>query len=236
MKHYWRDLPGPNWFSGANIYGRYVDSVKGPSLAVELGAWKGRSTSCMGVEVASSGKAIEFHTIDHWRGTPGEPDIDIDPDRQADRLFEIFSRNIAPVAEHVNVIRSDTAAAAARFDGESIDFLYVDASHTYEGVIRDLTAWYPKVKTGGLIAGDDWCFMTGREPSVRLAVTDFFGESSRRIAIEPGSPPNEDWLQWSIVKRPGLRVAPRHLLALRRIHRALMRSLPVRAARRLLKR
>jgi hypothetical protein len=34
----WLDLPGPNWFSGAEIYRRFVAEVTGPAVAVELGA------------------------------------------------------------------------------------------------------------------------------------------------------------------------------------------------------
>lgn len=64
MDHYWRGLPGPVWFSGARIYQRYVAGVEGPSIAVELGAWKGRSTCFMGVEIANSGKPIDFYTVD----------------------------------------------------------------------------------------------------------------------------------------------------------------------------
>ena len=235
MEHYWLDLPGPVWFSGADIYRRYVQSVTGPSVAVELGAWKGRSTSCMGVEIANSGKPIRFFAVDHWLGTAGEQEVESDSDRRAGQLFELFLRNIEPVAKHVNVIRSDTVTAASQFENGSVDFLYVDASHSYEGVLRDLVAWFPKVRTGGLIAGDDWCFMTGRERSVRDAITDFFGKSACRVTVEPGSEPNRDWLQWSIVKTAGLEVASPSALALRRAHRALMRSLPVRAVRRLVR-
>jgi hypothetical protein len=236
MDHYWLDLPGPVWFSGADIYRRYVASVSEPSVAVELGAWKGRSTSCMGVEIANSGKPIRFFTIDHWRGSPGEESNSADPDVQEGRLFDVFQRNIAPVAEHVKVIRSDTAEAAIRFADGSVDFLYVDASHSYDGVLRDLIAWFPKVKSGGLIAGDDWCFSVRGERSVRNAVTDFFGPSAARLRVEPGSEPSPDYLQWSIVKSAGLESASPATLMLRRILRAGERSLTVRAIRAALRR
>lgn len=204
MDHYWQALPGPVWFCGAQIYERYVAAVQSPSVAVELGAWKGRSTCFMAVEIANSGKPIEFYTVDTWLGSDEEAqqrDVDI----AAGRLFEEFTLNIAPVADFVNVIRSDTAAAADRFDDCSVDFLYVDASHTYEGVIRDLRAWYPKVRTGGLIAGDDWCFA---DRGVKRAVLDFLGEAATDLVLERGSSPHESWLQWSIVKEPEMSLAP----------------------------
>jgi predicted O-methyltransferase YrrM len=231
MEHYWLDLPGPVWFSGADIYRRYVESVTGPSTAVELGAWKGRSTCFMGVEIANSGKPISFYTVDHWRGSAGEADYDSDLDLASGRLFKIFLKNIEAVAPHVNVIRSDSAAAAAHFADESVDFLYIDASHTYEGVLRDLLAWFPKVKNGGTIAGDDWCFSAAGEKTIRNAVVDYFGAAAAQIRVEDGSEPNCEWLQWSVVKSPGLQIPSPARLALRRLQRAVLRSLPVRLHR-----
>ena len=212
MEHYWRDLPGPVWFSGAEIYRDYVRSVDGPSVAVELGAWKGRSTCFMGVEIANSGKPISFTTVDHWEGTEGEEAQESDPDVRNGRLLEVFSQNIAPVAAHVNVIRADTAEAAGRFADESVDLLYVDAGHSREAVLRDLRAWYPKVKIGGLIAGDDWCFELNGDRGVRRAVLEFLGMSAARLQLQSGSAPNEGWLQWSVRKgKRRLRPAPKWL-------------------------
>ena len=46
--------------------------------------------------------------------------------------------------------------AATKFKDNSIDFLFLDAGHEYEDIIEDMTAWYPKVKPGGIIAGHDY--------------------------------------------------------------------------------
>lgn len=38
----------------------------------------------------------------------------------------------------------------------SLDIVYIDADHSYEGVKKDLESWFPKVKIGGVIAGHDY--------------------------------------------------------------------------------
>ena len=38
---------------------------------------------------------------------------------------------------------------------DEIDFLYIDGNHSYSYVYRDLELYYPKVKSGGCIVGDD---------------------------------------------------------------------------------
>ncbi len=39
---------------------------------------------------------------------------------------------------------------------ESIDTLFIDGDHTYEGVKKDIEAWMPKVKKGGTIIFHDY--------------------------------------------------------------------------------
>lgn len=46
--------------------------------------------------------------------------------------------------------------AAPLFADEKFDWAYIDASHFYDDVKRDLEAFLPKLKRGGYIAGDDY--------------------------------------------------------------------------------
>jgi peptidoglycan/xylan/chitin deacetylase (PgdA/CDA1 family) len=194
IRHYWDELPGPMWFSAADIYARQVARAEAGSVFVELGAWKGRGTAFMGVEIANSGKAIRFFTVDHWRGGDDEGHA-LDEDVQAGRLYETFLANIAPVSEHVVAIRAETVEAAEQFEDGSVDFVFVDAGHSYEDARADLAAWWPKVKQGGVMAGDDWL-----EDGVQRAASEFFGAEGLEVSVEPGSP-NPEWSQW-VVEKP----------------------------------
>ena len=55
--------------------------------------------------------------------------------------------------------------AAEAFDDETFDYVYIDARHQYPDPKNDMKAWFPKVKTGGVLAGHDWWF-TGVKQSV----------------------------------------------------------------------
>jgi cephalosporin hydroxylase len=46
--------------------------------------------------------------------------------------------------------------AAAQYPDDSLSFVLLDASHTYKDVAADIEAWLPKVKSGGILAGDDY--------------------------------------------------------------------------------
>jgi len=46
--------------------------------------------------------------------------------------------------------------AADHFPNSFFDYVYIDGDHSYEGVTRDLASYFPKIKIGGLILGDDY--------------------------------------------------------------------------------
>lgn len=65
----------------------------------------------------------------------------------------------------------DTHAASQMFADESVDFVFIDCDHSYEGVSRDIVDWAPKVRVGGLVTGHDINL-----ESVRRAVVENLGE------------------------------------------------------------
>jgi len=62
--------------------------------------------------------------------------------------------------------------AVKDFKDGSLDFVYIDGNHDYQEVRRDIRAWHPKVRIGGIIGGHDYI---GIE-SVRKAVHKEFGD------------------------------------------------------------
>lgn len=46
---------------------------------------------------------------------------------------------------------------AARFiEDEELDFVYIDGDHSQRGALKDIQLYWPKVKKGGLVAGDNY--------------------------------------------------------------------------------
>lgn len=65
-----------------------------------------------------------------------------------------FAAEIA--AERIEVLRMLSHQAAPRFPDAHFDWIYIDASHFYDDVRIDLEAFWPKLRCGGYIAGDDY--------------------------------------------------------------------------------
>jgi len=65
-----------------------------------------------------------------------------------------FSRQISKGGVSVYSLSSEYAVQL--FPDLYFDFVYHDASHIYEDVIRDLVQWEKKVKVNGFICGHDY--------------------------------------------------------------------------------
>lgn len=154
IDHFYESVPG--WFDFEDVYRDAVASAPSPAHFVEVGAWLGRSTAFLAVEIARSGKPIRLDVVDHWEGSVNEPAFrDVLRATDVYHEFEGHMRR-GGVWDALTVVRGDSAAAAAGYADGSLDFVFIDGSHDYASVRRDVLAWLPKVRPGGTLAGHDW--------------------------------------------------------------------------------
>lgn len=74
------------------------------------------------------------------------------------KLDDFFAQTQARLAPYgVEFLRLFSVEAAQGVPNGSLDFVYIDANHTLPYVIQDLVAWVPKVRSGGIVAGHDFC-------------------------------------------------------------------------------
>ncbi len=168
MEHiFWNDSFGEAWFSYPNLYSRVVQQFSSGSRFVEVGSWKGKSSAYMCVEIANSNKDIEFFCVDTWEGS-----VEHEGMEELPKLYDIFTDNMRPVEEYYFPLKMTSLEGAKKFKDNSLDFVFIDASHEYEDVRDDILAWYPKVKPGGIIAGHDYYIETDWFPGVTKTVNE----------------------------------------------------------------
>jgi len=167
MEHFYKKI-GEDWFTYPNLYKSMVERATDFSHFVEVGSWKGRSASFMAVEIANSNKKIKFDCVDTWEGSVEHVDYDVIVEK---KLYDVFKSNIEPVKFFINPVKMASLDAVNLYEDESLDFVFIDASHEYEDVKNDILAWLPKVKKGGVIAGHDY---SDAWPGVVNAVHEVF--------------------------------------------------------------
>lgn len=152
----WNAIPG--WFGWSALYSQFVEDATGITKIVEIGIWQGRSTIYLANKIRESQKAIFFYAFDTFEGSP-EHSLELQAIAgQGQTLEGIFRNNLVASGcqDYVKAIRQDSVSAASRFDDNSLDMVFLDGQHEYEAVKADIQAWLPKIKPGGLLAGDDY--------------------------------------------------------------------------------
>ena len=168
MDHFYKDVYGFCDYVG--LYRKVVEIFPSGSHFVEVGSFLGKSAVFMAVEIINSGKRIKFDCVDHWRGSEEHYDNE---NIDTENLYENFLENIQPVKGVINPVRAESVVASKLYKPNSLDFIFIDASHDERSVREDLTYWMPRLKENGMIAGGDvdnegvanavkWFFDTGK--------------------------------------------------------------------------
>lgn len=135
-----------------------VDRIKDGSVGVEVGVWKGdfaaralRRSKPAKISLVDPWFAFEQQDdVKGWHGNAAQAEMDAIHDK-------VLRRFAAPISlGKVEVLRMGSLEAVDRFEDGSLDWIYIDADHRYEGCRDDLAAWLPKLKVGGLLCGDDY--------------------------------------------------------------------------------
>jgi len=117
-----------------------------------------------------------LYSVDAWKTINQKGDAANDQawhDANYKNALELFK----PYGERSVILRGLSYMMAKQVEDNTLDLLYLDGDHSYEGVIRDLEAWYPKVKSGAIIAGHDF---VNKNYGVNRAVKDFASRNNIR--------------------------------------------------------
>lgn len=95
-----------------------------------------------------------------------------------EEIFEVARTLLEDKRFHL--YRGDSPDVAEHFADEGLDWVYIDADHTYESVRADLAAWFPKLRPGGLMAGHDYVERHGW--GVKQAVDEFAAAYGHTVA------------------------------------------------------
>lgn len=149
-------------------------------IAVEIGMASG----CFTKQILASWPTLgKLHCVDSWRHFDSDlhDACNLDAKTQEERYQQVmadFKDN-----PKVNIIRATSIYASQSFDDQSVDFIYLDANHSYTSVWHDLDAWWRVLKDGGLFSGHDYEEGDGQGHGVKKAVDEF----ARRRELKVGT-------------------------------------------------
>ena len=130
----------------------------------EVGVASGRTTAFV---LGKCKRLSLLFAIDLWAFPPEGGDYpemtSYGRSHNFDSDFNRFNKNVNPYSDRVQVIRDVSWLAAVNVPDGYLDFVFIDADHSYESVCKDIAAWKPKVRSGGMLCGHDTHFSGVRQ-------------------------------------------------------------------------
>jgi predicted O-methyltransferase YrrM len=135
----------PTYTTSNELFKLYdlAKGLKNNSVALEIGSYIGASSLMIAKGLKKTSRLI---CVDTWQNDAmSEGNWD---------SYKVFHSNTTSVAKRIETMRMTSAEAGVVFN-DQLDFLFLDGDHSYEGVKMDFDIWFPKLKSGGIIAMHD---------------------------------------------------------------------------------
>lgn len=124
-----------------------IIKAKNFSIGAELGVRRGELSSSL----LYHNPSLKMICVDLWDNHES-----FNESHPHDINFNSYLTNIEGMESRVLTLKKLTTEASKEIKDDSLDFIFLDATHTYSALRADILAWVPKVKKGGLISGHDY--------------------------------------------------------------------------------
>jgi predicted O-methyltransferase YrrM len=186
------DIPGWMPEPELRILERLARTIPAGGSMVEVGPFCGRSSWCWSKTVAAG---VSITCIDIWDpvehpfsppAKTGEAAVSGEDFGKTDRdrgnwgtkeNFDFYTRG----CDNITAVRGRSPEDFGDWPLASLDLVFLDGLHHNPGFHADVAHWYPRVKPGGILCGDD-CART--HPDVLWTVDDFCKERGVAFTVE----------------------------------------------------
>ena len=160
---------------------------KGAEIGVEQGAFS--------EVICKANPGVILYCIDAWAAYDGY--LDHRRQKKLDRFYWRARKLLRPY--NCIFIRKFSMDAVRDFEDCSLDFVYIDANHSYKSVMEDIIEWSKKVKPGGIVAGHDYVdhWSRGETYRVKPAVDDYAKKQGIELTIYGA----DEFPSWMFIKR-----------------------------------
>jgi len=131
-------------------YSRYpLKLIKENDVCAEIGVWKGETSELILKKHPQKLHLIDPYIHQDYIGRKYSIDYGFDMDEMYEMVTDKFKNN-------ENVVLHREKSIDVDFPNEYFDWIYIDGNHSYDEVLADLNHYYPLVKKGGYLCGDDY--------------------------------------------------------------------------------
>lgn len=134
---------------------------------VELGVWFGNHSQ----KILENTKVEKLYGVDPYlHDDDHKYELSLSQPH-LDKILEMVSEKLKPFKNRFQLIKQHSHKAVDSVPNK-VDFVFIDADHSYEFVKRDIQTWFHKVNKGGIIGGHDYGHKSFK--GVKHVVDEFF--------------------------------------------------------------
>ena len=169
MTHIWQQTANqklkynyqePNeYYDDRHVYGSvspvlHLLKNKKDLVIAEIGVFRAESTLAM-FEYLDIKKAYLIDPFDFSIANKINPNDGINGNLHS-KLYDETKAKLEKYSSKIEWILQSSEYGHSSIPNNELDFIFIDGAHTYDAVYKDLVYYYPKVKLGGIISGDDF--------------------------------------------------------------------------------
>jgi predicted O-methyltransferase YrrM len=166
----WRNKSQPSGFGLETVFNEHFGDKK--IVGAEIGVCLAASTEHFMKNVPN---IVKYFAIDSYPAYTDWNGADFNEERQS--LMKQYALDVLqPYKDKIEFVYEDSIAFSQSVEDESLDFIFIDGDHSYEGFLKDLQAYFSKVKIGGIVSGDDVSIV-----AIRDGLQEFFKDKNVEI-------------------------------------------------------
>jgi hypothetical protein len=156
----------------------FINQSKVKNFA-EIGVWRGEFAE----HILRYCPTIErYYMVDPWQHLDDWNKPANVSDQEFEQIFSEAIERTAFASDKRVILRGTTKQALVNLEKGELDAVYIDSNHTLKGITIDLISLYDKIKSDGLILGDDfvpsiWQHPDRFEPTLVFPFAVYFAEA-----------------------------------------------------------
>ena len=150
---------------------------KNHRIGAEIGVWKGKFTYNI-LELLPN--IEKLYCVDPWimyEEYKNSLQSDTFIKANYNNIFNVYKNQTKKYKKKIVTLKMMSEEALKKIPDGCLDWIFIDANHSYEYVKQDIINWIPKVKSGGLVSGHDY----GRDTHSDIGVTKAVDELIEKV-------------------------------------------------------
>lgn len=151
-----------------DFYKKIAEQLPNNCVIAEVGVADGRSALFLADYLTKIGKSFKMYMIDNldYGGY----------DQMATILGHIHKSGLS---DRITFYHQGSLDSSCKFNDESLDFVFIDASHKYQETKADILLWSRKLKYNCILSGHD--YTSPENPEVKQAVDELVSKDILNI-------------------------------------------------------